>query len=455
MTEDEREELDWLLFGRIPPPFPRWLKNISPDWNWHAPHLVYLQGILEQVTAGELRRLVISMPPRHGKSEQVTVRYPVWRLCRDPRLRVIVGAYNQRLAEQFSRKARRIAAAAGISLAGDRATAGDWETPAGGGMRAVGVGAGVTGMGGDLIIIDDPVKSREEAESDVYRDRVWDWFRDDLYTRQEPSAAIVLIMTRWHLDDLAGRLIAEMAGGGEPWTVINIPATALENDPLDRAPGEALWPERFNTHELDLRKQVLGTYSYSALYMGTPVPHEGGLFKWQWFQPPVEARPAVVEARVRYYDTAGTEGQGDYTAGVLMSRTADGRFWIEDVVRGQWSPARRDAEIRATAERDGPEVDIWLERETGVAGTERSQATVRALAGFVARFEPVTGAKENRADPLAAQAEAGNVRMCAGPWNHAFLNELTSFPAGSHDDQVDAASGAFSKVATAAPWEFY
>lgn len=188
---------------------------------------------------------------------------------------------------------------------------------------------------------------------------------------------------------------------------------------------------------------------------GEFVALDGALFKWSWFNPPVDAHPAVVETRVRYWDTAGTEGQGDYTAGVLMSRTPDGRYWIEDVVRGQWSPARRDAEIRAAAERDGPDVDIWLERESGVAGTERSQATVRELAGYVARFEPVTGSKQHRAEPLAAQAEAGNVSMCAGAWNHAFMNEITSFPDGIHDDMVDACSGAFAKVAIGGGWAFY
>lgn len=399
----------------------------------------------------------------------VTVRYPIWRLSQNPALRIILGAYNQTLAEKFSRKGRRIAerrvAAAGsaassaLTIARDRGAVGDWETTAGGGMRAVGVGAGITGHGGDLIVIDDPTKSREEAESEVYRDRVWDWYRDDLYTRQQPGAAIILISTRWHTDDLAGRLIAEMEAGGEPWTVINIPAIATHDgdaDPVGRAIGEALWPQHYPLEELELRKTVLGSYSFSALYQGSPVPPEGGLFKWHWFNPAVNARPVEVEARVRYWDTAGTEGAGDYTAGVLMSRTPEGIYWIEDVVRGQWSPARRDSEIRATAEKDGKNVLIWLEREAGVAGTERSQATIRCLEGYSARFEPVTGSKVHRAEPLAAQAEAANVRMVKGDWNHDLMDEMLHFPVGLHDDQTDAASGAFAKLAEmAGGWNFY
>lgn len=455
--ETKRRELDPLLWD-LPPsiealPFPAWLRLVSPTWQWEWPHLVHIQERLAEVTGGTLKRLLLTLPPRHGKSEQTTIRYPVWRLETAPETRVCVGSYNQRFAERFGRRSRRLAEARGI-VSRDRSAAMEWETPAGGVYRSCGVGSPPTGEGFDLILIDDPVKSREEAESEAYRERVWEWY-GDLYTRLEPGGAIILILTRWHEDDVAGRLLAEMAAGGEAWTTVNLPGLAEEGDPLQRTPGEALCRDRYDEEALQRIKGVLGSYAFSALYQGSPRPREGNLFKWAWMMPPVAARPSEVEARIRYYDTAGTEGRGDYTAGVLMSRTRGGTYWIEDVVRGQWSPAHRDAEIRATAERDGPEVQIWLERESGVAGTERSQATVRALAGFVARFEPVTGDKVHRADPLAAQAEAGNVRVVAGPWNHALLDELTAFPNGSHDDQVDAAAGAFSKLAASEPWEFW
>ena len=150
------------------PSFPDWLPTVTPSFNWHWPHLVHIQRQLQRVTDGEINRLMLFLPPRHGKSEMTTVRYPVWRLKRDPTMRVIVGAYNQTLANKFSRKARKIAAGE-LPSSRERAAAEDWETEQGGGLRAVGVGGGITGQGGDLIIIDDPVKNREEANSQTIR----------------------------------------------------------------------------------------------------------------------------------------------------------------------------------------------------------------------------------------------------------------------------------------------
>ena len=167
----------------------------------HAGVVKAILAASERVTRGECKRLMLFVPPRHGKSEMTTIRYPVYRLECEPSMRVILGAYNATLAQKFSRKARNVARTR-LALNTERTAVEDWETTAGGGLRAVGVGGGVTGMGANLVIIDDPVKSREEAESATYRDRCWDWYRDDLYTRLEPDGAIVLIQTRWHEDDL-------------------------------------------------------------------------------------------------------------------------------------------------------------------------------------------------------------------------------------------------------------
>jgi predicted phage terminase large subunit-like protein len=275
----------------------RWLRDASPRWDWDAAHLRLIQAELARVTVGLGDRLMLFLPPRHGKSELVTVRYPVLGIERRRDFRVIVGAYNQALAERFSRKARRIAAGR-FALANDRNSAAEWETPDGGGVRAVGVGGGVTGLGADLILIDDPVKSREEAESRTYRDRVWDWYRDDLYTRQEPGCALILVMTRWHEDDLAGRILASEEG--PRWRVVRLPALAeseaeyaawaerqlsmVNSDPLRRAEGEPLWPDRFNQQALHRIKTALGARSFAALYQGRPLPAEGGLFKREWFK---------------------------------------------------------------------------------------------------------------------------------------------------------------------------
>lgn len=398
---------------------------------------------------------MLFLPPRHGKSELATIRYPVYRLECDPALRVIIGAYNQTLANKFSRMARRIAATR-LALGSDRAAVEEWETAQGGGLRAVGVGGGVTGQGGNLIVIDDPVKSREEAESENYRERVWDWYTNDLYTRLEPNAALVLIMTRWHKDDLAGRILA--SDDGPSWRVVNLPAEAEAGDALGRPEGAALNPDRYPLAELAKIRTVLGR-DYAALFQQRPQAREGGMFKEHWLLL-VDAVPAQAR-RVRWWDKAATDGGGDYTAGVLVAEAA-GLYYVEDVVRGQWSSGERDKIIRAIAERDrerfGP-VTYWSEQEPGSGGKDAAAAFIRLLAGFDVHTEPSTGSKEVRAQPLAAQAEAGNVKVKRGAWASAFTAEMCDFPSGAHDDQADAAAGAFNKLArggvTVAPNPFY
>lgn len=420
--------------------FRSWNGLVSPRWNWSWPHLAYLQMQLDRVTSGEIKRLLIQMPPRHGKSETATVRYPVYRLAKNPETRVIVGAYNATLAAKFSRKARRVAQVAAVRLNEERTAVEDWETSAGGGMRAVGVGGGVTGQGGDLVIIDDPVKSREEAESEVYREKVWQWYTDDLYTRLEPGAALVLIMTRWHMDDLAGRILTSDDAGH--WTVIDLPALAVENDALGRAEGAALCPERYDEAALASIRLVVGEYGFASLYQQDPRPREGNMFPRQRAII-VDAAPAIAD-RVRYWDKAGSL-DGDFTAGARLA-SAGGLIYVEDMVHKRLGSDERNKLMRQTAELDGIGVRGWVEQEPGSGGKESAEASIRNLAGFPYRAETATGDKAVRADPFAAQWQAGNVRLVRGSWNKAYLDEMEAFPSGKHDDQVDASSGAFNKL---------
>lgn len=423
--------------------FKPWLTNVTPGFNWDWKHLVYVQESLNKITTGEINRLIIEMPPRHGKSQMATIRYPVFRLEEDPRLRVIVGAYNQTLANHFSRGARKIALRR-ITLSEERTSVEEWETAGGGVFRAVGVGGGVTGQGGNLIIVDDPVKNREEAESPTYRDRVWDWYTNDLYTRLEPGGAIIIIMTRWHKDDLVGKILA--SDDAEDWTVIRLPAEAEPGDPLGREIGEALCPERFNKDALAKIKRVMGR-DYQALYQQTPVAREGGKFKESWFTL-VDAVPREAR-RVRWWDQAATEDGGDYTAGVLMAEN-NGIYFIEDVVRGQWASGQRDKIIRATAENDAlnyGEVSYWTEQEPGSGGKYQAQAFIKLLAGYTVKAETSSGNKIVRADPFASQAEAGNVKVKRAHWTSGYITEMCDFPSGKFDDQVDGSSGAFAKLA--------
>lgn len=445
------------------PGLQEWLQRVGSGLTWDWKHLAYIQGQLERITRKEIDRLMLFVPPRHGKSTLATIHYPVYRLQRDPKLRVIIAAYNQSLANRFSRQSRRLARQVmGDLLSKERTSAEEWETTAGGGMRAVGVGGGITGQGGNLIIIDDPVKSREEAESPGFRERVYSWYTDDLFTRLEPEAAMILILTRWHMDDLAGRIL--QSEEGKEWTVVRLPAEAEtqeerdsynlsigrpagEPEPLRREPGQALCEDRYDEKALARIRSVLRS-SYHALYQQRPVARDGGFFKRSWFTV-VEHSPREAR-RVRYWDKAGTEDGGDFTVGVLMARTEEGLFYVEDVVRGQWSSGRREQAIRETAaldgERYGELVQIWVEQEPGSGGKESALWTVRQLAGYDVRVDPVTGDKKVRAHPFAAQAEAGLVRLVRGAWNADYLEELALFPNGKHKDQVDASSGAFNKL---------
>ena len=428
---------------KVPDQYVQWLERVSPRWHWRWKYQLYIQSFLDQITAGQLSRLMLFVPPRHGKSEMVTIRYPVYRLERKPESRVIVGAYNQTLAEKFSRKARKLATDR-LAISQERKAVEEWETLAGGGLRATGVGGGVTGMGADLLIIDDPVKSRKEANSKTYRDTVYDWYTDDLYTRLEPGGAIILIMTRWHEDDLAGRILR--SDEGKDWTVVNLPAEAEANDPLGRKPGEALNPERYPVEELQKIKNVLKR-SYYALYQQRPQEQEGDFFKRSWFL--IDALPPVtITSLVRYWDKASTKDGGDWTAGVLMGRYGS-YYIILDIVRGQWSTGERDKHILETADKDKKRwgrVMTVFEQEPGSSGVDAGRAMVRLLSGYPVELDKVTGDKSSRAEPFASQAEYGFVSLLRAAWNEDFIDELTAFPNGAHDDQLDGASGAFNKL---------
>jgi predicted phage terminase large subunit-like protein len=427
--------------------FPEWLPIVTPNWTWDWPHQQFIYKALQRVTDGECRRLMIFMPPRHTKTETVTVRYATYRMEHDPTMNVILGCYNQHLANRFSRKVKRLAETR-IPLSKDRNAVEEWETAKGGGFRAVGVGGGITGFGGNLIMIDDPVKSREEANSEIFRNKCWDWFNDDLYTRLEPNAAMILTMTRWHEDDLAGRLLKEMEEGGEHWDVVQLAALAEENDPMGREVGQALCPDRYDEEALE-RIKARGPHSFEALYQQNPTPKEGYFFDVSKLEF-VDAAPADAR-RARGWDKAATQDDGDWTAGIKIA-AKDGIFYIEDCVRGQWNTANRDRNIRQTAELDGRACHQIGEQEPGSGGKESAEAFIRLLSGFSVSNEKSTANKEERADPFSSQMNASNVRIVRGPWNKAFIEEYRTFPFGKHDDQVDGGSLAFNKLNSHQPW---
>jgi predicted phage terminase large subunit-like protein len=449
------------------PDFGTWIAQARPEFRWDAAHFRHMQAVLDRVTAGELRRVLFQIAVRHGKTEHNSISYPAYRLKYDPRLRVLVGSYNQQQADKVSREIRRLARAVGVLMSPDRDAAREWETAAGGGVRAVGAGAGVASVNADLIVIDDPIGSRDEAESQAHRDRVWDWITSDILARCDPRTAVLFSMPRWHQDDPAGRMRDRQR---DQWTIVDLPGRAEAGDPLGRSPGAPLWPEERGDSWLNEKRIELGEYGFASLVQGRPRPREGGMFKWEWWQL-LEAVPAQ-GPMVRYWDLAGTDPRGgshdpDYTAGALLCRMPDRRTAIVDVARFRKSIAARDATLEQLARADlaayGGRVRWWIEAESGIAGLDRTTEVVRRLqaCGLSVGAEHPTGKKILRAEPLASAAEAGNVLLCPGAWCDAFRNEAADFPNGQHDDQIDAAAGALAKLSVpvaavgffnASPW---
>ncbi|MBK8006769.1 MAG: phage terminase large subunit [Gemmatimonadetes bacterium] len=436
----------------VPATYAEWLATARAEYDWSARHFQRMQEALDQVTAGTLRRVMFQIPIRHGKTEHNTLGYGAYRLLRDPRTRLLLGTYNQKQANKFSRGIKRLAEANGLALSKGRDAAEEWETPQGGGVRAVGAGAGVASVNADLILIDDPIGSRDDAESQAKRDQVWDWVTNDLLARCEPHTAVLFTMSRWHQDDPAGRLRDGQAG---TWHVLDLPARAEPGDTLGRAEHEPLWPALRGEAWLDEKRVELTEYGFASLLQGRPRPREGGMFKWSWWGL-LDAVPAVGRM-VRYWDLAGTEPRGgshdpDFSAGALLCRMTDGRTAIVDVARMRKSIAARDADLLAIARADlaayPGRVRWWIETEAGIAGAERTQQLVRQLqnVGMPVTTEHPTGKKIHRAEPLASKAEAGNIVLCPGEWRDAFRAEAADFPNGKHDDQVDAAAGADSKL---------
>lgn len=426
-----------------------------------APHLKLLNDAFLDVAAGACQRLAVFMPPRHGKSEFLSHWAPAWYLGTYPERRVIQCGYGDEFAATWGRRVRDTIDEAhregvfGVRVRRDLRAADDWQLEGHvGGLLAAGIGGAVTGRGANLLLVDDPIKSREQADSPAFRRRLWDWYVNDAYTRLEPGGAVVLIQTRWHHDDLAGRLLQEMeAGGGDHWRVICLPAFAEEDDLLGRALGEALWPERYPREELLRVKSVVGSYPWASLFQQRPAPREGGFFKADWFRYVDEAPPREQWLRfVRYWDLAGTEDGGDWTAGGLLVQAMDGYLYLVDMRHAQVSPHGAEQLVISTARQDGPGIPIVLEQDPGQAGKAQVEHYQRLpdLRQHGVWGNRADGPKHVRAEPAAARLESGALRLVRASWNAEFVDELCGYnpeDKNPQDDQIDVLSGAYRIIA--------
>ncbi len=414
-----------------------------------ARHLLYISAKIAAALAKGNARLVVSMPPRHGKSELLSIHTPAWILERNPAHYIILASYGSELATDFGRKSRDLILNSEdllkVRLRRDTLQVSRFLTTAGGGMFAVGVGGPLTGRGADTLLVDDYLKNAKDAQSLTIREDIWDWFISTAFTRLEPGGNVIIIATRWNIDDLIGRLRTRT---GEDWDEIILPAFAEANDPLGREVGEALWRERYNEKALEAIKDSLGTYFFQSLYQQRPIPRIAGMMQGAWLQvADIAPHPSHLR-KVRYWDFASSLEKGDFTSGTLMAEdTHTGLTWILDVTRFRKSPAEVESAVRGMAIADGRETIIGLEQEPGSSGKQViSHFTRNVLKGFVAKGQRTTGDKFVRAQPFFAAAESGNVRMLRGAWNTAFVEELELFPEAPNDDQVDSTSGAYNEL---------
>jgi predicted phage terminase large subunit-like protein len=437
-----------------------------------APHLLYVSSILARDLVRGNARDIISCPPRHGKSELISVNTPIWWLDRFPHTNVLLTSYSSELSTGFSRRVRdTILALSGgaastrrtikhgkmidtsshqgflrVHLREDTLQVDQFQTTLGGNMFAVGIGGATTGRGAHLLLIDDYLKNAKEASSKTIRDSHWDWFVSTAMSRLEPGGNAAVIATRWDPDDLIGRIL--LSEDADEWTVVVLPAlawgpddpefTQFGADPIGRAPGEALWPERYSRSRLLKIKRLVGSYFWDSLYQQNPKRRGNYKVTRDMLEGVDESQlPKVFFRTTRSWDLAGTKGGGDYTVGSLVSRKGEWTY-LRNQVRGQWSSQGVESRMRSTAEADGYDVLITIEQEPGAAGkayAEHLQNNV--LKGFRVRVVPSSGDKFLRAQPMYAACEAGTFRYVYGDWNNQFFDELEM--KGEYDDCVDSA----------------
>lgn len=395
---------------------------------------------LEKVASGETRKLAFFLPPGSAKSTYGSVLFPPWFMAKAS-ANVLAASHTTELAEKWGRRVRNLVSehslALGISPAPDNQAAGRWALTSGAEYFAAGVGTGIAGFRAKLGLIDDPIRTRQDADSELIRDRIWDWYINDFRTRLVPGAAEILIQTRWHEDDLAGRALQH----GD-WKVVSLPAVAEENDQLGRKPGELLWSDGDYGYGLmiDEIRKTTPARTWSALYQQRPAPEDGDYFKSDWLRP-YDSVPDRNTLRVYGgSDYAVTADGGDYTVHVVVGLDPAGRMYLLDLWRKQ---ASADEWIEAFCDLVKRWKPIGWAEETGQIRSgvgpflDRRQ---RERNAYVVREQfPTRGDKAVRAQSIRGRmALEGLYVPHLAIWYPGLRSELLSFPAGKHDDQVDA-----------------
>lgn len=401
-----------------------------------AEHHKRIAESLEAVERGEIDRLMIFMPPRHGKSELASRRFPSWYLGRNPSKQIIAASYNSDLASDFGREVRDIVKSPeyhnlfDVTLADDSRAVNRWHTNHKGVYIAAGVGTAITGRGANVALIDDPLKDREEADSEVIREKVWNWYTSTLRTRLMPGGAIILIQTRWHEDDLAGRLLKRQK---DKWTILELPA--IENEDTDNE--IALWPEWYPLEILKELRADVGQRDWNALFQQRPTVEEGTYFKREWFNRFNLGEQPLVN-KYQSTDYAVTEKGGDYTELGVWGIDANNDLWALD-----WWAGQKDSATWINAQLN------QIKAHDTICSFGESGVIRKAIEPFLkkradqeriyTRFEWITRTKDKASMARAFQgmASMGKVHIPNTDWGDRLINQLVAFPAGEYDDAVD------------------
>lgn len=429
------------------------VEKFNPDYNagWvHKDICKRLERFSEQVSNKESPRLMLFMPPRHGKSTLASVAFPAWHLGNNPNHEFISCSYSGSLAMSFSRKVRHLLREPVYNkifpeaqLDKDSQSIESWSTANGGGYVAAGVGGGITGKGANILVIDDPIKNRDDAESENNRELVWDWYTSTAYTRLSPGGGILLILTRWHDDDLAGHLLTAAKDGADQWEVVEYAAIAEEDETYRKA-GEALHPSRYSEEALHQIMRAIGPRDWSALYQQKPVSDEGDYFSREMIR--YFDMDSLDTERLKYYcawDLAiGKKDRNDFSVGLVVGVDEYDNMFVVDVVRGRFDGFELVENI----------LDLYEVWKPGIVGIEKGhiemalgpflEKRIRERQLYEAYFRDLKVGKrdkEARARAIQGRMQQGLVYFPRDSvWTGTLVTELLRFPNGTHDDQVDA-----------------
>lgn len=475
MTDLERERLA-ALRAALPVLRPaaakaslsEFIHLMFPEYDQQPFHRMIVER-LEAVERGECKRLMLNMPVRRGKSIHSSQYFPAWYLGRNPTKSVIGAAHTVGLANEFSRKVRRIVTDIdnpfGLKVAGDEGAVVQWGVEGGGGYLAAGIGTGIAGRGAHLLLIDDPIKSREQAFSKVYRERVWDWYQFDARTRLAADGAVICTMTRWHDSDLAGMLLKDAEEGGDQWEVLSFPEVAEVGlpDSLGREPGEVLWPSRF---PLEATRSVRETqpHVWFPLYQQTPTAADGSLYSLAMFDDQCrydyDALPEFTRV-CQFVDSSFSDDvAADYSVIATWGQTVNALYLLDIWRERVQYPDLLTAIVDQYAKWEAFDPEVIIENKA--SGQSAIQSIRRGTMIPVSEYEPGRASKFSRAQDATRFFRAGRHRLPrAAVWVAAWVQEHIRFPAGENDDQVDTTSMATKvlggaveegEALVAAPW---